>query len=50
MTRVKAAPARSAFITVVNSVNTLRPFKERFEQLISSSEVPALRGQRALDL
>lgn len=50
MTRVKAAPARSAFITVVNSVSTLRPFKERFERSISSSEVPALRGQRALDV
>jgi len=50
MTRVKAAPSRSAFITVVNSHGSLRSFKERFERSISASEVPQLLGQRALDV
>lgn len=50
MTRVKAAPSRPAFLTVVNAIDELRDFKPRFEREVLPSEVPALAGQRALDL
>jgi len=50
MTRVKAAPSRPAFLTVVNAVDELRDFKPRFERDVLPSEVPALAGQTALDL
>ena len=50
MTRVKAAPSRPAFLTVVNAVEDLHSFKSRFERKVMVSEVPALAGQRALDL
>jgi hypothetical protein len=50
MTRVKAAPSRPAYLTVVNAVDSLRDFKPRFEREILPSEVPALGGQRTLDL
>jgi len=48
MTRVKADPSRSAYLTVVNAVDSLREFKPRFEREILPSEVPALRGQTTL--
>lgn len=50
MTRVKAAPSRSALITVVNSAPRLSGFKPRFERPIDPSEVPALAGQESLDI
>ena len=50
LTRVKAAPSRSAFVTVVNIHDSLQSFKQRFERPISASEVPALGGQGLLDL
>lgn len=50
MTRVKAAPSRSAFLTVVNAVDDLREFRSRFEREVLPSEVPALGGQRTLSL
>ena len=50
MTRVKAAPSRSACISVINAVDSLRSFRPRFEREILPSEVPALAGQSTLDV
>jgi hypothetical protein len=50
MTRVKSAPSRSAYLTVVNAVDNLRGFKPRFEREVLPSEVPALAGQVTFDL
>lgn len=50
MTRVKGEPTRPAFLTVVNAVDELRGFKTHFEREVLPNEVPALAGQRALDL
>ena len=50
LTRVKSAPSRSAFVTVVNMHDSLRSFKQRFEREISAAEVPGLSGQGTLDL
>lgn len=50
MTRVKAAPSRSACLSVINGVDSLRDFKGRFEREILPNEVPALAGQSTLNL
>jgi hypothetical protein len=50
MTRVKAAPSRPAFLSIVNAVVDLSPFQPRFEREVLPSEVPALAGQSGLDL
>ena len=50
MTRVKAAPSRPSCISVINAVDSLRGFKERFDREVFASEVPALAGQATLDV
>lgn len=50
MTRIKAAPSRPAFMTVVNAVEQFADFKTSFEREITVQEVAALGGQRALEL
>lgn len=50
MTRVKAAPSRPAYLTVVSAVDALSAFRRRFEREVLPAEVPALAGQRALDI
>lgn len=51
MTRVKGDPyRRPAYLIVINAMSTLEPFQARFERAITPVEVPALAGQRALDV
>jgi len=50
LTRVKFAPGRSAYITVINAVDELAPFKARFEREVLPSEVPSLAGQATIDI
>jgi hypothetical protein len=50
LTRIKAAPDRSAYVSVVNGVDKFRSFKSRFEREILPSEVPELGGQGTLDV
>jgi hypothetical protein len=50
MTRVKGDPGRAACVTVVNTRPDLNSFKSQFERIISPDEVPAVAGQRVLEL
>jgi len=50
LTRIKAAPDRSAYVSVVNGVDKFRSFRSRFEREILPSEVPELGGQGTLDV
>lgn len=49
LSRVKGDPGtRSAFVTVINTVERFNMFRDRFVRYIGSDEVPALKGQMGL--